>query len=132
MRFEDQFNELDQLLLSRSTDYERMRATLQAIRQSHEFVRMMAPAQDKLYASIARGHRKVLVHLEAGDSTAAMREAAKAIAWFLSRFRNGDPAAMTEFPHIAEDLRAARDLAARSEVLSEAVRNTKGNEIHDA
>jgi len=131
MRFEDQFNELDQLLLSHSTDYERMRGTLQAIRKSHEFVRMMAPAQDKLYASIARGHRKVLVHLEAGDSASAMREAAKAIAWFLRRFQY-DPRALTEFPHIAEDLRAARDLASRSEVLSEAIRNAKGNEIHDA
>ena len=131
MRFENQFNELDQLLRSRSTDYERMRAILQAIRQSHEFVRMMVPAQDRLYASIARGHRKVLAHLESGDSSAAMREAAKALAWFLVRFRYDDPAAMTEFPHIAEDLRAARELAARSEVLGEAVRNTRGQEIHD-
>jgi hypothetical protein len=130
MKFEEHFNELDRLLGSKSTDYEKMRSILQAIRQSHEFVRMMEPAQDRLYASIARGHRKTLVHLEAGDPAAAAREAAKAVAWFHHRFQGDDPASMTQFPHIAEELRAVRELAARSENLKEAVSKTKGNEIH--
>jgi hypothetical protein len=131
MGFEDHFNELDRLLLSESTDYEKMRTTLHAIRQSNEFVRMMGPAQDRLYASIARGHRKALVHLEAGDSAAAAREAAKAIAWFHHRFQGNDPASMTQFPHIAQELRAVREIAARSEILREAIGKTMGNDIHD-
>ena len=132
MGFEDQFDELDQLLLSRSTDYGRMRTTLQEIRQLKEFARMMGSAQDKLYASIARGHRKALLHLENGDSAAAMREAAKAVAWFYVRFQGDDPATMTQNPHIADELRAVRELAARSEILNEASSKTKGHEIHDA
>ena len=131
MTLDDEFNELDTMLASRSTDYETMRARLQAICQKHGFVRMMGPAQDRLYASIARGHRKALVHLEAGDTVAAMQEAAKAVAWFHTRFQGDDPEAMTRFPQIAEELRAVRELASRSEVLREAVRNTKGHEIHD-
>ncbi len=82
MTLEEDFNELDQMLASRSADYETMRAKLQAICQLHGFVRMMGPAQDRLYASIARGHRKALANLEAGDTPAAMHEAAKAIACF--------------------------------------------------
>ena len=113
MSFEDQFDELDRMLLSRSTDYGKMRTALQAIRQLKEFARMMGGAQDKLYASIARGHRKALVHLESGDSAAAMREAANAVAWFYVRFQGDDPATMTQYPHIAEELRAVRELAAR-------------------
>jgi hypothetical protein len=131
MKFEDHFNDLDRLLLAKSTDYEKMRAILQEIRRSHEFVRMMEPAQDRLYASIARGHRKVLVHLEAGDSNAAMREAAKAVAWFFVRFQGDQPTSIPQFPHIEGELRAVRELAGRNEILREAVRNTKGHEIHD-
>jgi len=130
MTLDDDFNELDGMLASRSADYERMRAKLQAIRQRRGSV--MIPAEDALYASISRGHRKALVHLEAGNTAAAMRQAAKATAWFYTRFDSWDTTeAMAQFPQIAKELRALRDLACRSEILRDAVKNTKGNEIHD-
>ncbi len=104
-----------------AADYEKMRATLQAIRQVHEIARMLGPAQDNLYASFARGHRKALVHLESGDTAAAMREMAGAVSWFLRRFQGTDPSALACAPKVADELRAASDLAARSEVLREAL-----------
>jgi hypothetical protein len=131
MTLEDNFGELDGMLASHSMDHEAMRAKLKAICDKHGFVRMMGPAQDRLYASIARGHRKALVHLEAGNTAAAMQEAAKAVAWFYTRFQGDDLESMTRFPQIAEELRAVRELVSRSEILREAVKNTKGNEIHD-
>jgi len=131
MKFEDQFNELDRMLRSRSTDYEKMRTMLESIRNSHDFVRMMGPAQDKLYASIARGHRKALIHLENNDSAAAAHEAAKAVAWFYVRFRGYDASGVSEFPQIEKELLAVRELAARSEILKHAISKIKGSEIHD-
>src|SRR5688572_11420859 len=132
MPLEDDFDELDRMLLAMSTDYEKMRTTLQAIREAKELARMMGPAQDRLYASIARGHRKVLGHLKAADTAAATREAAKAVAWFYVRFQGDDCGTMDRFPHIAEELRAVRELAANSEILREAISKTTGREIHDA
>jgi hypothetical protein len=123
MPFEDDFDELDRMLLAKSTDYEKMRATLQAMRQVHEIARMLGPAQDNLYASIARGHRKALVHLEAGDTSAAMREMAGAVSWFLRRFQ-GELESFAKLPKVADELRASRELAERSEVLREALRQS--------
>ena len=87
MTFEDRFDELEKMFLTKSTDYEMMRSKLHDIRQVHEIARILEPAQDNLYASIARGHRKALVHLESGDTSAAKREMAGAVSWFLQRFR---------------------------------------------
>ncbi|MBM3840858.1 MAG: hypothetical protein FJ398_23465 [Verrucomicrobia bacterium] len=131
MAFEDDFDTLDRLLLAKSTDYEKMHATLQAIRRLKEFAQMMSPAQDRLYASVARGHRKVLGHLEVGDVAAATREATKAVAWFYVRFQGDDPNAMTQCPEVAEELLKVRAFAARSETLREAIGKTTGREIHD-
>ena len=132
MTFKKDSDELDQMLLSHSTDYDKMRAKVQKLRQSQEFVRMMGSAQDKLYASIARGHRKVLVNLENGDSAAAAREAAKVVAWFHLRFQGDDPGSISAFPHIAKELLAVRELLIRSEILREAVSKCTGNDLHDA
>jgi hypothetical protein len=128
MEFEDQFNELDKMLLAKSTDYETMRSRLQDIRQVHEIARILGPAQDNLYASIARGHRKALVYLESGDTSAAKREMAGMVSWFLRRFEGDPPEKLTQFPKIAEELRSGRELAERSEVLREAL--SKSYNIH--
>ena len=130
MAFENSFDELDRMLLAQSTDYEKMRATLQALRQIPEIARVLGPAQDNLYASIARGHRKALAHLEAGDTKAAMREMAGALSWFLRRFQGADPESLTKLPEVAGELRAARELADRSEVLRQAMR--ENYDIHGA
>lgn len=122
MAFEDHFDDLDRMLLAKSTDYEKMRATLQAMRQVHEIARLLGPAQDSLYASIARGHRTALVHLESGDTAAAAREMAGAVCWFLRRFQGTDPSALAKAPKVAEELRAANELASRSEILRKAMR----------
>ncbi len=127
MPFEDSFDELERMLLAKSTDYETMRALVQRMRQSHELARMLGPAQDNLYASIARGHRKALVHLEAGDTSAAMREMAGAVSWFLRRFQ-GELESFTALPKVADELRASRELAERSEVLREAL--SQSYDIH--
>ena len=91
----------------------------------------MDEAQDKLYASMTQRHRNILAGLDAGDSEAAMREAAKAIAWFYLRFQGDDPATTTKYPHIADELRSVRDLASRSEVVREAINTARGHEIHE-
>ena len=127
MPFEDSFDELERMLLAKSTDYETMRALVQRMRQSDALARMLGPAQDNLYASIARGHRKALVHLESGDTAAAKREMAGAVSWFLRRFQ-GDLESFSALPKVADELRAARELAERSEVLREAL--TKSYDIH--
>ena len=121
MAFEDQFDELDRLLLTKSPDYERMRTVLQAIRQTHEIARLLGPAQDNLYASIARSHRQALVHLEAGDTAAARQEMADALAWFMRRFQGLTPEALAKCPKVADELQAARELAVQSQTLREAV-----------
>ena len=125
MPCEDSFNELEQMLVGKSTDYEKMRETLQKMRQAQEIARMLAPAQDRLYASIAHGHRNALAYLEAGDIEAAKREMAGAISWFVRRFENLDPL----LPKITEEMREARQLAERSEVLRDALKNQSHN-IH--
>ncbi len=117
MAFDDSFDELDRMLLSKSTDYKTMRATLQTIRQEREIARMLGPAQDNLYASIGRSHRKALTHLESGDIAAAMGEMAGPVAWFIRRFEGTAPAALAKAPILAEELRASAQLAERSEVL---------------
>jgi len=129
MAFEDSFNELEQMLLARSTDYEKMRETLQKMGQVHEIARMLGPAQDNLYASIAHGHRKALTYLEAGDAEAAKREMAGAISWLVRRFGGFDPVALAKAPKVVKELRAARELSERSEVLREALR-TQSYDIH--
>jgi hypothetical protein len=130
MAFEDSFDELERMLLAKSTDYEKMRALVQRMRQADALARMLGPAQDNLYASIARGHRKALVHLESGDTAAAMREMAGAVSWFLRRFQGAEQESFTQFPNVGDELRAARELAERSEVLREAL--SKGYDIHAA
>jgi hypothetical protein len=120
MAYDDDFAELDRMLLARSTDYQKMRAILQGMAQTREIARMLVPAQDNLYASIARSHRKALVHLEGGDQMAAKREMASAVAWFIKRFE-GQPAALEAAPKIADELRESCGLAERSEVLRQAL-----------
>jgi hypothetical protein len=132
MAFEDDFDELNRLLSEKSIDYEKMRATLQRIRRLKEFARMMTPATDRLYAAIARGHRKVFKHLEAGDVEAATRETAKVIAWFYIRFQGDDPSMMTRCPQCAEEVSGVREIAARSELLKDAISKTTGTELHEA
>lgn len=128
MPFEDSFDELDHMLFSKSTDYEKMRAILQTMRQVDEVARMLGPAQDNLYASIARGHRKALVHLESGDTVSAIREMAGAVSWFLRRFQTKDPLALARAPKVAQELREVSQLAERSEALKEAL--SQSYDIH--
>jgi hypothetical protein len=128
MPFEDSFDELERMLLAKSTDYEKMGATLREMRQVQEIARMLGPAQDNLYASVARGHRKALVHLESGDTAAAKREMAGAVSWFLRRFQGFKPESLTRLPKVADELRAARALAERSDVLKEAL--SQSYDIH--
>ena len=130
MAFEDNFVELDRMLLAKSTDYEQMRKTLEDIRQVHEIARMLGTAQDNLYASIARGHRKALVHLEAGDTEAAKQEMAGAVSWFLRRFQGCNLDSFPKLPKVADELRAARELVDRSEILRDAL--SKNHDIHAA
>ena len=132
MAFEDDLDALEKMLLAKSIDYEAMQIKLQAIRQSREIARMLGPAQDELYASITRGHRKVFAHLENGNNLEAMREAARAIAWFHRRFGTFNPDEMTNHPKIVTEIRAVKELVARNEILQEAVRNCRDNEIHIA
>lgn len=129
MPFEDSFDQLERLLLAKSTDYEKMRALVKEMRQMREIARMLGPAQDNLYASIARGHRKALVHLESGDTAAAMVEMAGAVSWFLRRFQGSDPLALAKAPKVAEELREATQLAEGSELLREALRQ-ESYDIH--
>jgi hypothetical protein len=63
MAFEDGFDELDSMLLAKSTDYEKMRAFVQRMRQADELVQMLGPAEDRLYASIAHGTARRLLIL---------------------------------------------------------------------
>ena len=122
MAFEDSFNQLEQMLLAKSTQYDKMRETLEEIRRVHAIARMMGPAQDNLYASIARGHRKALACLEAGDVDAAKREMAGAISWLVRRFEGFDQLALAKAPKIVKEMQAARELSERSEALREALR----------
>lgn len=121
----DKFDTLDRMIRERSSDAKQMREIFDLIRRTYDATRFLDVAQDNLYAAIARGHRKVLTHLEAGDAAAALHEAAKAVAWFHFRFQGYDPSVMTKYPHIAEELRAVRELVARSEVLREAVKDSR-------
>ncbi len=129
MAFEDSFDELDQMLLAKSADYEKMRATVKEMLRTYELARMLGPAQDNLYASIAHGHRKALAYLEAGDIEAAKREMAGAVSWLVRRFGGFDPASLAKAPKVLEELRAARELAERSDVLREALKN-QSYDIH--
>jgi hypothetical protein len=131
MAFEDSYDELDRMLLAKSTDYEKMRVIVKQMRQTHELARMLGPAQDNLYASIAHGHRKALAYLEAGDTEAAKREMAGAISWLVRRFGGFDSLQLAKAPKIVEELRAANELAERSEVLREALRS-QNYDIHAA
>jgi hypothetical protein len=131
MAFEDSFDELERMLLSKSTDYEKMRATLQSMRKVHEIARMLGPAQDNLYASIAHGHRKALAHLEAGNIEAAKREMAGAVSWLVRRFQGLSPEALAKAPKVVEELRAADELAEHSQALREALKS-QSYDIHAA
>ncbi len=123
MAFEDKIDELDRMLAAKSTDYEKMRSILRVIRELDASACLLEAAQDNLYASIARSHRKALAHLEAGDTTAAMREMAGAVSWFLRRFPD-DLNALAKIPEVAAEVKAARELAQRSKVLSEALNSS--------
>jgi hypothetical protein len=129
MAFEESFDELDRMLVAKSTDYDKMRASLQDIRQVHEIARMLGPAQDNLYACIARGHRKALSYLESGDTAAGMRERAGAVSWLVRSFQGMDPVALVRASKVAQELRAARELAERSEALREALKS-QSYDIH--
>ena len=132
--FEDDFNELDKMLAEKSCEYEKMRAALSKIRSRREFARMMMPAQDRLYAAIARGHRKVFNHLKARNIGAATKESAKVIAWFHVRFQGDDPdepSMMARCPQIAEEVRAVREIAEHSELLRDVISKTTGRELHE-
>ena len=131
MAFEDSFDELDRMLLAKSTDYEKMRAAVQDMRRVHEVARFLGPAQDNLYASIAHGHRKALAYLEAGDTEAAKREMAGAVSWLVRRFEGLSPLALAKAPKVVEELQAARQLAERSAVLREALKS-QSYDIHAA
>jgi hypothetical protein len=131
MAFEEDFDELEQMLLAKSTDYEKMLTMLLSMRQVHELARMLGPAQDNLYASIAHGHRKALAYLEAGDAEAAKREMAGAISWLVRRFQGMSQLAVAKAPKVAVELQAARELAERSHVLREALKS-QNYDIHAA
>lgn len=134
MALEDDFCELDRMLSENSCEYEEMRAVFKRIRDKEQFTRMMMPAQDRLYAAIARGHRKVFKHLETGDVEAATRETAKVIAWFYIRFQGDDPdelSMMARCPQVAEEVRGVREIASRSELLRDAISKTTGTELHE-
>ena len=123
MAFEDSFDELDRMLLAKSADYEKMRALVQSMRQADELARMLGPAQDRLYASIAHGHRKALAYLEAGDVEAAKREMAGAASWLVRRFGGFDPVSLAKAPKVLEELQAIHELAEHSDVLREALKS---------
>jgi hypothetical protein len=123
MAFEDSFDELDRMLLAKSTDHEKMRALVQRMRQADELARMLGPAQDRLYASIAHGHRKALAYLEAGDIDAAKHEMAGAVSWLVRRFGSFDPVSLAKAPKVLDELQAIRELAERSSVLREALKS---------
>src|SRR5689334_10223178 len=91
MMFEELFGKLEDLLLSQSTDFVEMRRILSEIQKTRDVMRWLDEAQDRLYASIASGHLKVLEKLETGDIEQAKKEAAAAIAWFHLRFRGFQP-----------------------------------------
>ncbi len=120
MAFEEKIDELDRMLVAKSADYEKMRSLLQVIRELFASARLLEGAQDNLYASIAGSHRKALAYLEAGDATAAMKEMAGAVSWFLRRFPD-DLNSLAKIPKVAAEVKAARELAQRSKVLSEAL-----------
>ena len=128
----EEFDLLDKLIRERSSDVKQMRQLLGLIRRMYGGARFMDEAQDKLYASVTQRPRNILARLDAGDSETATREAAKAIAWFYVRFQGDDLAAMTKYPHIADELRAVRDLAARNEIVRDEVVHAKGDELHQS
>lgn len=129
MPVEDKFDKLDEMLAAKSTDYETMRAILQDLKL-RELARTMGPAQDRLYASISRGHRTVLQHLEINDVRAAKHETAKVIAWFYRKFHPFQPGTLAKFPQIDEELRKVHDLAVNRAPLRDAISRSKGTDIH--
>lgn len=121
MKFEESFAELDRLLANESKDFVEMRRLLQEIWHTKEVFRWLDKAQDRLYASIASGHLKVLHNLEAGDIEGAKREAAAAIAWFHLRFNLTPPVMASQCPEIVETLRKIGDEAAQCPALRAAL-----------
>lgn len=121
MTFEEHFERLDMLLRERSSEFDEMRRVLAEIRKSEEFVRLMGPAQDRLYASIASGHLKVLQHLETGDIDKAKEEAAAAVAWFHHRFEYYQPDRTGQIPQVTEVFQHISEVAKLSLKLREAL-----------
>lgn len=121
MKFEELFGQLEKLLLSRSTDFEEMRRILYEIQKTRDVTRWLDDAQDRLYASIASGHLKVLQHLEAGDIQKAKDEAAAAIAWFRLRFQGFQPDATGRCSQISEVLQRVAEVAEQSPALQDAL-----------
>ncbi len=122
MKFEQQLEHLDTLLRERSADFDEMRRTLTEIRKSRELQRFMETAQDRLYASIATGHLRVLQHLETGDIERAKQEAAAAVAWFHHRFEGFQPNPSGRFPQITEVFQSISEIAKGSATLREALK----------
>jgi hypothetical protein len=117
MTFDQLFQRLDQLLRERSADFEEMRRLVAEIQKAKEVCRWLDSAQDRLYASIASGHLKVLQHLEAGDIEQAKEEAAAAVAWFHLRFRAFQPDSAGRFPQITDVFARISGVAEQSATL---------------
>lgn len=117
MKFEELFEKLDKLIIDKSTDYTEMRRLLQGIWDTKEVFRWLDDAQDRLYASIASGHLKVLHNLELGNIEQAKEEAAAAIAWFHLRFQGSHSDMASRCPQIAETLQRIDEEAVRNETL---------------
>ncbi len=128
MKFEELFGQLEKLILSQSTDFVAMRRLLYEIQRTRDISRWLDDAQDRLYASIASGHLKILQHLEAGDIEKAKLEAAAAIAWFHLRFRGFQPDATGRCPQISEVFQQVAKVAEQSPALREALQKP-GEEI---
>ena len=121
MKFDELFGQLEKLLLSQSTDFVGMRRVLYEIQKTRDVMRWLDEAQDRLYASIASGHLKVLQHLEAGDIEKAKQEAAAAIAWFHLRFRGFQPDATGRCPQVSEVFQHIAEVAEQSPSLRDAL-----------
>ena len=121
MKFEELFEQLDNLLLSGSNDFTEMRRLLGEIQKTRDVFRWLDSAQDGLYASIASGHLKVLEYLEAGQPEKAKQEAAAAVPWFHLRFRGFQPDDTGQLRRISEVFERVAKVAEQSPSLREAL-----------
>jgi hypothetical protein len=125
MQLEQLIDQLDKLLLSQSTDFAEMRRILHEIQKTRDVYRWMDSAQDRLYASIASGHLKVLQHLEEGQLKNAKKEAAAAVAWFYLRFQACEHDTNDRIPQISEVFHRVAQVAEHSPALREALQKPR-------